>query len=219
MAEAPARTLEFVDVLRQLKRAINKGGKLYNQGDHAGCYKEYLSAAQMICERCVDDEIRKILEKAIKEAEEVGNSTEQAWGLRVAFDLIKDRGRVTLTAAPAAAPAAADKTQAVTDKVGALSVRDDGAGPSGTPEEQARASVVPLLVSSARHTLLPRPAGTSPQAVRRLSTTHAPRHLPAPPTELGDASACRVCSSQRAGAECWACACVGRPRRRRRGST
>ena len=99
MSDAP---LEFVDILRTLKKAINKGGKLYSTlrrlsdlpcrllcrspsagvtcadaGDHKGCYEAYLAAAREICTRSADDQIRSILEKAIADVEVQDNPTEQ----------------------------------------------------------------------------------------------------------------------------------------------
>ena len=100
MSDAP---LEFVDILRTLKKAINKGGKLYSAphrspdlphrlrrcspsagvscaadvGDHKGCYEAYLAAGREICARTGDDQIRSILEKAIADVEVQDNPTEQ----------------------------------------------------------------------------------------------------------------------------------------------
>ena len=97
MSDAP---LEFVDILRTLKKAINKGGKLYSAprrspglphrlrrcsrachaadvGDHKGCYEAYLAAGREICARTGDDQIRSIMEKAIADVEVQDNPTEQ----------------------------------------------------------------------------------------------------------------------------------------------
>ena len=79
-------------------------------GDYSGCYEMYLAAANEIVQHSNDEDIRGILDKAKADVLQLSNPTEQAWGLRVAFDQIKDRGRRGEgggAAAPVAVPAAA----------------------------------------------------------------------------------------------------------------
>ena len=79
-------------------------------GDYSGCYETYLAAANEIVQHSNDEDIRGILDKAKADVLQLSNPTEQAWGLRVAFDQIKDRGRLGeggSAAAPVTVPAAA----------------------------------------------------------------------------------------------------------------
>ena len=146
-----SKVYSYVDVLRTLKRSINKGGQLYSAarpslhasrtclralfcaadaGDYSGCYETYLAAADEITQHSSDEDIRGILDKAKADVLQLSNPTEQAWGLRVAFDQIKDRGRhgeVAGAAAPVAVPAAS------MDLVAA------SAGPSMSAEDKEKA--------------------------------------------------------------------------------
>ena len=91
-------------------------------GDYSGCYALYLSAADDIAQHSSDEDIRGILDKAKADVLQLSNPTEQAWGLRVAFDQIKDLRREAVrtpiaaegrsTSAEAAAPAAASDAAA-----------------------------------------------------------------------------------------------------------
>ena len=99
-------------------------------GDYSGCYETYLAAANEIVQHSNDEDIRGILNKAMADVLQLSNPTEQAWGLRVAFDQIKDRGRHGM-GSHATAPAAAASP--------AKSAAVASAGPSTSAEEKEKA--------------------------------------------------------------------------------
>jgi hypothetical protein len=150
---ADAQVFSYVDVLRTLRRSINKGGQLYSaespslhasrthllmcvaraadSGDYSGCYETYLAAANEVAQHSNDEDIRGILDKAKADVLQLSNPTEQAWGLRVAFDQIKDRGRHGEgggAAAPVTVPAAA------------MDLAVASAGPSMSAEDKEKAA-------------------------------------------------------------------------------
>ena len=99
-------------------------------GDYSGCYETYLAAANEIVQHSNDEDIRGILDKAKADVLQLSNPTEQAWGLRVAFDQIKDRGRLGeggSAAAPVTVPAAA------------MDLAVASAGPSMSAEDKEKA--------------------------------------------------------------------------------
>jgi hypothetical protein len=98
---ADAQVFSYVDVLRTLRRSINKGGQLYSaespslhasrthllmcvaraadSGDYSGCYETYLAAANEVAQHSNDEDIRGILDKAKADVLQLSNPTEQAW--------------------------------------------------------------------------------------------------------------------------------------------
>ena len=105
-------------------------------GDYSGCYETYLAAASEIIQHSNDEDIRGILNKAMADVLQLSNPTEQAWGLRVAFDQIKDRGRHGM-GSHATAPAAAASP--------AKSAAVASAGPSTSAEEKEKAVSTKVL--------------------------------------------------------------------------
>ena len=105
-------------------------------GDYSGCYETYLAAASEIIQHSNDEDIRGILNKAMADVLQLSNPTEQAWGLRVAFDQIKDRGRHGM-GSHATVPAAAASP--------AKSATVASAGPSTSGEEKEKAVSTKVL--------------------------------------------------------------------------
>ena len=106
-------------------------------GDYSGCYETYLAAANEIIQHSNDEDIRGILNKAMADVLQLSNPTGQAWGLRVAFDQIKDRGRHGM-GSHATVPAAAASP--------AKSAAVASAGPSTSGEEEKAVSTKVLFV-------------------------------------------------------------------------
>jgi hypothetical protein len=76
-----------------LKRTINQGAPLYNNGDKQGCYELYMESAKYACEQeqLARSAVGQLLEQATDEAMplgEAGNFGEAAWVLRHCFDEI-----------------------------------------------------------------------------------------------------------------------------------
>jgi hypothetical protein len=85
LGDCPKEQAEFAAT--SLAMAIEVGAPLYNEGDHAGCYRMYLGTATDVDGRltaCAG--VRARLEAAINDASAQDTYTDQAWTMRHAFD-------------------------------------------------------------------------------------------------------------------------------------
>jgi hypothetical protein len=73
-----------------IEEAITIGAPTYNNGNHTGCFRIYEGAAYKILykygSKC--SEVKNVLEAALEKAYGDYSSTEKAWIMRQAFDLI-----------------------------------------------------------------------------------------------------------------------------------
>ena len=70
-----------------IARAIALGAPLYNEGNHAACYRSYESAARELsaqAPRCPG--VRHALAEGVKRAGKLSANDDKAWALRDAFD-------------------------------------------------------------------------------------------------------------------------------------
>ena len=140
-------------------------------GDYSGCYETYLAAANEIVQHSNDEDIRGILNKAMADVLQLSNPTEQAWGLRVAFDQIKDRGRHGMGShATVPAAAASPAKSAAVASARAFGCRAAAERPTSRPRKRPAGSI-------GTRTGLAEPRGVSQHPTRNIGISRPLRPL------------------------------------------
>ena len=96
--EEGEKGMSYEEACEEISAAISRGGPLYNEGDHEGCYNTYKQAAEKILEECTVAGVKRELRSALETVSKQASATMRAWTLRHAFDAIlrgnidRDRG-------------------------------------------------------------------------------------------------------------------------------
>ena len=113
-----------------------------------------MAAAIEIAERTPDESIKSILVKVIDDTDQQTSPTDQAWALRVAFDLIKDRGRVN-SGAPAPKSSGTPSTLKAQTAAATASVAAEAKPPAAVPAAKPPAAAASSSASSSAAGLSP----------------------------------------------------------------
>ena len=92
-ADEGEKGMSYEEACQEISAAISKGGPLYNEGDHEGCYNTYKQAAEKILEQCTVAGVKRELRSALETVSRQASATMRAWTIRHAFDAIL-RGRI-----------------------------------------------------------------------------------------------------------------------------